>query len=115
MAKKLRTVGLEAVMGSFGGDKSAAAETTHKEQAPEQGSVNNESSASGKRGRPVGSGKNGPVRRAFSAKIKEDHYQKLGSVAYWDRRSMQDVLDEVLEEYFSKYEASRGKIQIVKE
>jgi len=37
---------------------------------------------------------------------------KLKAVAYWDRRTNKDVLEEALASYFDKYEAEHGSIDV---
>lgn len=37
---------------------------------------------------------------------------KLKAVAYWDRRTNKDVLEEALADYFDKYEAAHGAINV---
>jgi len=37
---------------------------------------------------------------------------KLKAVAYWDRRTNKDVLEEALADYFAKYEAANGAINV---
>ena len=37
---------------------------------------------------------------------------KLKAVAYWDRRTNKEVLEEALADYFAKYEAANGAINV---
>ena len=37
---------------------------------------------------------------------------KIKAVAYWDRRTNKDVLEEALVAYFDKYEAEHGPIDV---
>lgn len=52
----------------------------------------------------------GSVTACF--KIDAGLLAKLKAVAYWDRRTNKDVLEEALGAYFSKYEADRGPIDV---
>lgn len=45
-------------------------------------------------------------------KVNADLLAKLKAVAYWDRRTNKDVLEEALADYFAKYEEANGAINV---
>lgn len=59
--------------------------------------------------RPLGL-RTGNVTACF--KIDATLLAKLKAVAYWDRRTNKDVLEEALAEYFTKYEDANGAIDV---
>lgn len=54
--------------------------------------------------------KTGSVTACF--KMDAGLLAKLKAVAYWDRRTNKDVLDEALAAYFEKYEKANGPIDV---
>lgn len=54
--------------------------------------------------------KTGNVTTCF--KMNAGLLAKLKAVAYWDRRTNKDVLEEALASYFDKYEAVNGPIDV---
>jgi len=52
----------------------------------------------------------GAVTACF--KLDASLLAKVKAVAYWDRRTNKDVLEEALAEYFAKYEDANGPINV---
>lgn len=101
--KELSTSGLDAVMGEFAGmSKSSSRESESQLQGDDQR----------RRGRPVGSGAGGPERKLVSSNLMVEQYAKISAIAYWERRSKQDILDEALGEYISRYEERNGAVAV---
>ena len=114
MSKKdISDNGLNAILGSFA---KPVEEAVHEPDSPKdvpsaESPAQEPAEESRRRGRPVGTTKSDVLRRPFSMKMQEVHYDKLSSVAYWDRLSKQDVVDMALEEFFSRYEKKNGAIK----
>lgn len=49
--------------------------------------------------------------KAATFKYKPEHLEKLRTVAFFDKRLIQDIVAEALEDYFTKYEKAKGKIK----
>lgn len=116
MAKKeISDNGLEQILGSFAPARATAPSIQKEEPQPNANAEPAPTEGTRRLGRPVGTTKNDVLRRPFSMKMQESHYQKLHSVAYWDRLSKQDVMDMALEEFFSKYEKANGAIKLLED
>lgn len=56
-----------------------------------------------------------PGWRKATVIIRDEHYEKLKDLSYWERISIKDILDEVLKRFFSTKKAppSPGKKQSI--
>lgn len=50
------------------------------------------------------------VERQITFIIKESTHEKLKAVAYWDRKKIKEVVNQMLEEAIKKYEKDNGEI-----
>ena len=44
--------------------------------------------------------------------VKESNLEKLKAIAYWERKTIKNVLDEALNSYTENYELERGPIKL---
>ena len=115
MKKKETSVsGLDAILGSFAQNPVPSGEGSAVSPASSEGAEKETPEESRRRGRPVGTTKSDVLRRPFSMKMQDAHYEKLSAVAYWDRMSKQDVMDMALDEFFAAYEKKNGVIKPAK-
>jgi hypothetical protein len=49
------------------------------------------------------------VRKTFI--LRQDLVKKLGWIAYWERRQVKDIANEMVQGYIDQYEAEHGQVQ----
>ncbi len=52
------------------------------------------------------------VRATFI--ISVNNHEKLKALSFWEKKMIKNVLDEILTEYFVRYETTKGLIQLPK-
>jgi hypothetical protein len=65
---------------------------------------------------------NRPTQKKFSSPssrrttfiASEEHYEALKAIAYWDRKTIKDILHEALESYIREYKKNNGELALPK-
>lgn len=112
--KDMLSSGLMDVLGSF------ATETPSQEKEPAKQEIKESKPKAEKKEEAKAEPKaetrkdQAAARRLWSFRVKEEVYQKITAISYWDRESIQTVMDALLDEAIASYESKNGKIKPVK-
>lgn len=85
----------EALYGKQDQGKALADHIMKAEKKPGNLSKSNKLS---KQDKPIKSGNQGMIRKTFI--IKPEYHEKIKALAYWERKEIMEIMEEILDSYF---------------